>query len=424
MTEQSETRTAADSGSRSGAGGHWWRAAAAVTFATLPSMTSCLPVFRDRLQNYYGLNNAEFGLLLNIGGAVGFFGALAGGPLMDHIGAHKTLRLSLAGCAAGMLLAAVPGPWMLMLLALGLVALFFAPLNIALQAYLVALFPHSRRRVLSMGLVAASAITMTFPLLAELLLRFAAGGGRASFGWVLHGLFACTALALGAGVLLTGRTCTPEMARRTAGTPPEMTLPAGAIVLLTALLALHGTVDSALAVWIPRVLASASYPRQVLLPGVVVSAFSLAYVVSRGLLSAMPETKWRRRMMVAPGLCGGAILLAGILSRDQFWTSIAYVAGAFCWSVEYPVLLAALTGAGRRFGTAMSALSAASGLGAFVLATSLGALGDHLGETQLWRILLIPACGFPLVGLGGLWWVLQYGQRLAGQEQHSAVRDI
>jgi len=29
----------------------------------------------------------------------------------------------------------------------------------------------------------------------------------------------------------------------------------------------------------------------------------------------------------------------------------------------------------------------------------------------LWQIILVPACGFPLVGCGDLWWVMKYGKQ-------------
>ena len=132
--------------------------------------------------------------------------------------------------------------------------------------------------------------------------------------------------------------------------------------------------------------------------------YSLGYAVSRGVLSLLPEHWGVRVMMIVPGLLGGGIFLAGVLSRSQMWASIAYVVGAFCWSVEYPVILSVLAG-NRRFGSALGIQMIAVGLATFAVTTLMGHVAEWLTEPGLWAILLIPAAGFPLVGLGGAWYV-------------------
>ncbi len=398
------------------------QAGIAMGLVAMASVGTCLPVFRDRLQDYFALSITQFGLLLNTGTAIGVAGALASGPLMARMGAQRTFRLCLAGCATGMLLATWPGSWGLFLAALSVVALFLVPLNISVQASLVELFPERRRQILSLSLVSLSLSGMLLPILAETLLSITRPGRRMDFGWILHGLYAIAAILLLCGVIVTRTSPHRKSQAHPPLSPPSPTLPTGAIVLLVALLSLHGTADTVLHVWIPRVLSSGSYVNQPFLPGAVISAYSLAYVISRSLLTLLPEQRWRRRLMIAPGLFGGIFLLAGILTRDQAWTSIGYVVGAFTWSVECPVFIATLTGAGRRFGSAMAAMTAVSGLATFSLGTALGALGDHLGDTRLWQILLVPASIFPLVGLGGLCWVLRYGHHplaFAGNNRES-----
>lgn len=387
------------------------QAGMAIGLTAIAGIATCLPVFRDRLQGYYALNNTQFGFLLNIGGAIGVAGALAGGPLIARIGPRKTLRICLTGCVIGMILAACPGSWLLLLAALSVIALFVSPLNIALQTYLVELYPERRRQILSLGFVATSIFLMLFPLLAEGLLALSAPGDRTGFGWTLHGLFAVTAVILIVGIIAGKQNGPKEIISRGETETAGRVLSAGAVIFLVALLSLHATVDTVLFIWIPRVLSSTSYTYQPLLPGTVIASYSFAYVVSRFLLSFLPENRWRRRLMVVPGLLGGTLFIAGILSRNQIWTAAGYVAGAFAWSVEFPVFLAALTGSGRQFGSAVGVMTACVGFASFGLGTALGVLGDHLGDDNLWRILLVPACGFPIVGLGGLCWVIKYGHQ-------------
>ena len=386
------------------------QAALVIVLVAIASIGAAIPIFRDRLQDYFSLSTTRYGLLLNMGAFVGVAGSLAGGPLMARIGPRRMLMVCLAGAIAGMALAIWPGSWILFLTALAVTAFFVAPMNFAMQAYLSDLFPDRRRKILSLSLVASSVFFMLFPLLAELLLSFTRPGHPSDFGWVIHGLYAAAAAVLLLGLLaMTGSARVTHTEAATASS--VSTLSTGAIVLLVVLLTLHGTADTVLSIWMPRVLSSTSYAVQPFLPGAVMSAYSLGYVVSRFLLSLLPENRWRRRLMVFPGLLGGTVLLAGILTQNQAWTAVGFVAGAFLWSVECPVFIAALTGAGPRFGNAIAIFSAVAGLTTFALGTSLGALADHLGEAQMWKILFIPASLFPLAGLGGLLWVRLYGQR-------------
>lgn len=374
-----------------------------------------LPVFRDRIQSLFDLSNTQLGLLLSIGQVVGVGGALACGPIMARIGSSRMLLVCFWGCFSGLMLLAVPGSWLFFIAALSLLAFFFAPLNIAAQAYLSELFPDRRRRILSLFFVVYSVVGMLYPVLAESLLATAGFKDDAVFRRLLHGMFGALACILVVGIAAALRHMRAEVRDSSSQASfSQATLSAGAITFLTILLIMHGTADTALAIWMPRVLGSQCYARQYVLPGFVVSSYSFAYVVSRLLLSIMPEDRWRKRLMVAPGLSGGLIMLFGILSRNQAVTAVCYVAGAFMWSVECPVFIAVLTGAGRRFGNAMALFSAISGVTTFVLGICLGALGDHIGESQLWKILLIPAAIFPLVGLGGLYWVAVYGRRYLG----------
>jgi len=381
----------------------------AIALAALAGAGGSLPVFRDRLLDHFGLTTTGYGLLLNAGVVAGVAGALLGGPLLARIGERRMLAICLAGCIAGLALMAWPGTWRTFVAGLALASFFLVPLGFALPAYLTALYPSARRRIIAFNLVAVSVVAMLIPLLMEWLIAHAQPGDRRTFAWILHGLFGATALVLLAGLLAGLRRTAGGGGQRPASVVIAATLPRSAMVLLIALLCLHVTADTVLGMWMPLVLAGRSYAEHPVPPGVVMAAFAGVYAVTRLLLGILPEDRWRRRLMVLPGLCGGACVLAGILSRDQARTAIGYVAGACCWSLEFPVFIAALTGSGRRFGAAMAAFTVISGAATALLGSGLGLLGERLGEARMWQILLIPAALFPLVGLGGLAWVLRYG---------------
>lgn len=392
-------------------------AAVTVALLTLPQIRGTLSIFRDGLQSHFDISIEQLGLLLSIWTIPGMIGAVLGGRAVDRAGPRVVLRACLMGAALGLALAALADGWAYMLAALAFVALFTFPLHIAAQTYLIRLFPTRRRRVLSLNMVALSLSGVAVPLLAEALLRLERTDPSVSFSQILHVPFAVVAAALAMGALLYRRRKSlagPDPAEK--AREPQRPRPFGkGAVLLLAMMVLHGTCDSSLFVWMPRVLGGGSFARQVFLPGAVMAGFSLAYVLSRSLLSLLPERSGTRVMLIAPGLLGGVLMLAGLASRSQTWTAAGYVAGAFCWSFEYPAILAALAGGeARRFGSALGANAVALGLATFAMVNSMGLIARGVGEQSMWVILLLPAAGFPLVGLAGAIWVWRFSRRATG----------
>jgi len=324
------------------------------------------------------------------------------------------LRLCLVGSAAGLAIWAAAGPRWLLMVAGGLVlGCFRGPLWVAAQAYLVNLFPGRRRRVISVYLVATGLAGIGFPLLVERLLTLSRRRPEIHSGHVLHGPFALLAVAMALGALLYGRRKTLALPRREGargwglravsfrrGTPA-----------LIGLLAIHGVCDGAIYTWLPRVLDSPSFPVAVVVPGVVMSQYALAYVLSRGLLAVLPERTGRRLMLAGSGMIGGACFLAGLLSRSQALAGAGFVAGAFWWSFEYVAAVAILADREReRFGAAMAVHMALANLALFAVVFAMGAVGEHLlAAESLWMILVIPAAGFALFSLGGGLWLGVYG---------------
>ena len=385
-----------------------------IALTSVATVSIMLPVFRDSLIAYYRLSNTGFGVLANIGSLAGAGGALLSGLLTDRRGAWPVFRVSLAGCAAGYAWGAVPAGAGAMIGALALLNFFYYAMAVSAQAALVALFPEARRRVITVYLAGAALMGMALPLIGEWQLTSVAAGWM-SFGQSLHGLFAVAALILAAGLVWSGRlaaapipAATPSAAAGRGGT-------VSGLGWLVAFAALHCGHDNMVYTWLPLVLAGPSFASHAILPGLVLALFSLGYLLSRLALGAMPERKWRRRLLVAPGLLGGAVLLAGLLSRSPMGLALGYVLGGLCWSVEYPMAISAMAG-DRRFGFAMGIVNVAGGAFCFIGPAALGRAADALVSAgvpeRAWLVLLAPAAGFLGNGLLGAFWVRRHGRPL------------
>lgn len=376
-----------------------------------------LPVFREALQGHFGLSLDRFGLLLSIGLAVGAVSSLLGGIVIERKSTSAVIRGSLMGLGCGMCILALARNAALMILGIVVVSSFFNPFYLAVQTYLVHAFPGQRRRVISLNLVATGLAGALFPLWAEFLLGLSRSKGGPAFGTVLHTPYLFVGAAMLAGAIFA------RAGAATGAKPPPAAAGGGeragaldaATLGLVALTILHGAGDSSLQVWLPRVLAGKSFAAHTIAPGLVISAFSAAYVVSRLILAALPPKLGSRAMMVLPGILGGGVFLAGLLSRSQALTGLAYVAGGFIWSVEYPVMIAAVAEtSGRSFARAQAIGMVGTGAAAFALSYLLGPLGSSLGEERLWEVLIPPACCYMLVGLGGMLWLVRYGRTKPG----------
>lgn len=392
-----------------GAGRRELLAGAAVLLGALASYCQVLAIFRHELQSYYGIGLTSYGLLLSFGLLPGAVGGIAGGILADRKGPVVVLRWSLLGTALGMALAGCPGPrFGLMLAALAVIGLAMQSLGVAVQVYLIRLYPAQPRRVLSANFVAAGVSAALFPLWGEFLLGWQGTGAGPTFGQVLHGpfVFLTAPLLLGSLFFRNGAAATAPDAPATG--PREDRGKGGALML--GLLVMHGVVDQSAFLWMPRVLDSECFAGTPIAPGKVMAAFGMAYVISRTLTAFAPERAGRRVLLVVPGLLGGGIFVAGLLSRNYLLTAGGYVFGAFIWSFEMPAFLAVIAGRNqRRFGGALAAQFLGTGIGGFLMPLAMGWIGEMLAPDQLWRVLLIPGIGFAAVGGGGALWLWRYG---------------
>ena len=394
--------SAADFGS--GARSRTLIAGATIALVALGGYLAVVPVFRQYLLEYLGIGDREFGLMFGLAAAAALVPALFAGWLADSWGARRVVRWSLVGCAVSLGLLAISGAWWIVMAgALALNRLFSVPLDLAANTFLVHLYPNRTRRIVSLNLAVRSASEMVVTTLCECWLKLVQALPAVSFAVVLHVPFAALAAVFAAGSFLyRGSENLPRL--RWSWRSLRLSRRSGALV---ALMALHGAADGTLFTWMPRYLGGPSFTETGFLkPGMVLSAFSLAYLVSRLGLAGVPEGSGRRLLMVAPGLVGGTLAIAGFLSGRYNWAALGYVVGGLCWSLEYPMMVSVMAEVEReRFGSALAVASlATAALGA--LAVSLaGQAVALLGPERMTGVMVALAGGFPIVGAGGALWL-------------------
>ena len=384
-------------------------AAVMLALVLLCRSTAMLPVFRDELQQYLGIGDGLFGLLFSVGMLTGLATILAGGALVDRWGPFAILRIGFAGVAAAMaLIALAGGHWVGLAFALGVNGLFARPMGVAVSAYLVRLFPGNQRRALSLNLAAGSMTGLIFPSVAEGLLRLTKSSARFTFGLALRLPYAVAGVVILAAALFYRRPAGSCVAKGSARRwRLQDVLPRRQSLPLLLLMGLHGAADSMLHIWMARFLGSESFATRPIAPGFVLSAYAVAYLVSRVALAGVPERRGRWTLMIVPGLAGGGALIAGILTRSYLFTALGYVLGAFLWSAEFPVMLSMLAHETEdRFGAAMAMQQMVVALLAFIGLNAMGLLVARVGGAGMWKAMLVPAGVFPCIGLGAAIWMV------------------
>jgi MFS family permease len=391
---------------------HLLYAGVAAAIALLTGYSSVLSVFRSHLQDYLGIGVERFGLLFSVGSITGIFSILIGGILVDRWGPRKMIRICLVGISAAMFIIALGGKhYICFVAALGINSAFHGGLFIAISMYLAKLFPHNKRAVISLNQASSSMGGMMFPMAAEGLLYLPSLSKAITFGHVLHVPFLFVGLLILSASFLYRPTrvaiigVKPKIARRRWRWRDLLLAPQ--MMLLAGLMALHGASDSALTIWMPRFLDSESFHAVLIAPGIVMSGYALAYLTSRITLATIPEKIGRRIFLVLPGIAGGAVIAAAIMSRNSLLTAGGYVLAAFIWSAEYPVMVSmVLQKDKRQFGTTMAVAGIAASIIQFMSVNGIGIATNRIGENNMWKVMLAPAAGFMLVGLGGLIWLI------------------
>ncbi len=361
-----------------------------------------LPVFADRVRSYFQLDYGGLGMLLSAGAVGGLVSLVLVGLMSQLWGVRRLLIATLWGVGVSYLLLGLGRNLPLFSAGLILLGLFMAPLAISVPAFLIKTYPALKRRMLTVSLISGSLPGALFPLFAQYLLgSVGADGSNRSFAKLLHiPLLICgTGVVLAASLLSAlarnsrGNANNDQVTRRIRWRDLTRASTLGIFVLM----GLHAAADGGVASWIPMLLES-QQTHLPLAPGLVLSLYSVAYVISRLALAALPEGYLQRLLLVLPGPVGGILFIFGVWSGNLLFMCIALPLGGLFWSLEYPVIL---TEVAHRAGDEFPSWYAAAMLVFQVMSVGcvnlVGQLGQATGDLRIG--ISVAAAGFILFGI-------------------------
>jgi MFS family permease len=364
-------------------------ALAAVSTVPYLMIAVCAPGLAESL-NY---SKADLGRLFSAMAWGGLAGSACGGLCASRCDAAKAFRISLlvtgisflaaGSCASPRMLAA--------LIPLGVGAA--SATSVVASTLVPLLAPSHARRVFSMSLAAGALAGILVPLAGAALLSGAGGDGWPSAD-ILSRTFCVCGVAMLAGAMLRIPLTSPAPTEPLASGSNSTEWREIAIAVL--LVTLHGTSDSVMYQWAPTFFQE-SFPVHAFHPGLILSGHCAAYFVGRCLLSALPEGKWERLLLVLPGAASFVLLNASFLCSAYIPAAVLYVCASFCYGLEYPALMGIVARTPRRVGSVV-ALTAIVGCATTALTTALiGSLAAQSGVRSAMLLLPLGFLGFSAV---------------------------
>lgn len=124
----------------------------------------------------------------------------------------------------------------------------------------------------------------------------------------------------------------------------------------------------------------------------------LAYVVTRSLLSVLPERFAQRAILCLSGPMGGLIVIASIWSGHAAYVPLLYTLACFFFAAEFPTLISELSSRSiGNIGTILAISFLAGELATFVMMKTTGRVADQTGDFRV--ALSCAACGFIAFGM-------------------------
>ena len=372
-----------------------------ICLSSFTAYTSVFPVFGTQIRDFFSLTNEQFGSLMGMQSLGRIASLLVVGPLISWCGVRRIAELGILGCGASFLLLGMGGGIDLFQYGLTSLGLFIGVGSVAHPAFLFALFPGFKRRIFSVRLVSVAAPAILLPLVADIMLRWCRAGGDERFHWVLYVPFLLVGGALvGGGLLMSLKQFAVEESTNSEQTGIKQLQERSGIrlsellnrrsLLVIVLISLHASADTTVYTFLPMFMDD-HFPHLPIQPAYAVAGHGLAYVLTRSLLSLVPERYAQRAILCLSGPIGGVIVILSIWSGNALYVPVLYTLSCFFVAAEFPALVSEMSSRSMgNLGTVLAAAYLVTELAKMGMLRFTGRLADQTGD---YRVALTFAAG-------------------------------
>ena len=374
-------------------------AAAVLILGMLTSYNGVIPVFSTRICQYFSLSVEQYGTMIGLGGLGKIPALLLVGMMIVRFGVRRIVELSLVGIGGCFVFIGLGASLLSLKCSLALHGLFAGLSGVAIPALLIALFPALKRQMISLQLVVFAAAGIVVPLWANQLLQWSEVGGDRAFASVFFGPYLIVGVIVIAGGVLLGLTKPPpskgdDAKSRTLRIRELFGYRSLTIVLLVAL---HASADGTLFSFLPMFMEH-HFEKLPLAPAWALAGHSVAYLITRFLLSLLPEGFGQRKILTLAGPIGGFIILAMLWQSHAVSVPLLYTLASLLYAAEFPVLVSEISSRSMgHFGTVLAGGLLVGHIASFALLKGMGRLVDKTGDYRL--ALSVAACGFIAFGV-------------------------
>ena len=374
-------------------------AAAVLILAMLTSYNGVMPVFATRICKFFSLSVEQYGTMIGLGVLVQIPALLLVGLLIARFGVRRIAEFSIVGIGACFVVVGLGANLSSLRCSVAAHGFFAALSKVAVPAFLIALYPALKRRMLSVQLVVFSTVGIAIPLWANQLLKWSAQRDDLVFSQVFFGPFLIVGCIIVIGGVLLSLRSQPFLQvqhkkKETLHVRELFQYRSLVIVLLVALhVAADGTIYSFLAMFMEHHFDVLPFS-----PAWALSGHNIAYLVTRFLLSLLPEGFPQRKILTLAGPIGGCILLLMLWQGHAISIPLLYTLASLFYAAEFPALVSEISSRSMgHFGTVLATGFLAGNAANFLLLTGTGRLFDTTGDFRV--ALSVAACGFIAFGM-------------------------
>jgi len=378
-----------------------------VGIVMLTACMSMFPVYGSRIRELFSINAEQFAEMMGLNNIGRFAGLLAVGPLIAMVGARRVGEFSTLGIGGGFLIVGIGRSLQSLRIGMTVLGVFFGLFGVAIPALLISLFPERKRGMFSVSLVAIALPGMLFPLLAGQLLKWSdqSEGRELSNSLFWPFLIAGSLLVIAALFLAVWKreawskpveasVATPSLGNQLTGILRQLSSLRS--LLIVVLISLHGSADNSVFTFLPMFMES-HFDELPISTAWVISAHGLAYLITRGVLSLLPEGLGQRAILIFAGPLGGLIVIATLWYSPAIAIPVFYLLASLMFAAEFPTLASEVSSRSLgEFGSVLAAGLLISEVTTFALLKVTGRLADTTGDYRV--ALSVAACGFIAFG--------------------------